>query len=115
MQLDEHTLGLLDSLIKAKAQLADTQEVVSFLQSKLVAALGDDDTATDATGTPVFTYKPSRKFNADKALTYLSDDVSDECKTFSYDPKKVKAKLTGDQLDACMDPGTSRTFKIVTA
>jgi len=99
-QLSSSHIEILNALTTTQQKIADLQEVADHLKAQLVAAIGDADTATNANGEPLFTYRPRRSFDLQRATALLDADTLARCA--SVDPKKVKSALTGDQLDECM-------------
>lgn len=104
-------LATLHALRSVDLKIAELSDARNHLKTQLIDALGEADTATDPdTGKSLFTYRASRQFNAQRAATMLTADQLSQCLPDELDPKKVKAKLTQEQLDACMEYAGSRRF-----
>lgn len=114
-QLTPAHLEIVIALRNTKQKIADLTEVADHLKAQLIDALGDADEATGPDGAPLIRYKASRKFDADKAASFFTDEQLQAALKTSVDSSALKKMLTGDQLDACMVPGASRTFTLIDA
>lgn len=113
--LTDAQLNIVAALASTKQKIAELGDVVEHLKAQLIAELGDAEEAVNADGATVIRYKASRRFDATKAASFFTDEQLAAAHKTTVDAAKLKKMLTGDQLDACMVPGTSRTFTVVDA
>lgn len=104
----QQTLAALRNIDRRIAELTDAREQ---LRAQLIDTLGDADTALDpTTGKPAFTYRQARRFNTDKAASFLTPEQLRQCLPDEPDARKVKAQLTQAQLDECLEFAGPRRF-----
>lgn len=112
VQFQPAQIGRLTMLANTNQKIAELQEVADQLKADIIADLGVHEAAVDDTGRTLVTYKQTRKFDINAAAQQLNARDLAACTVSSLDAKLVKAKLTGEQLQACMIPSTTRTFSI---
>lgn len=98
-QLDTDTARLVASLADLNAQIADLTERAEVLKAEL-RALPPADYTID--GRPALRITPTRRFDPEKGLQLVPEDLRESCYSKVVDAKKVREYLAPALADACM-------------
>lgn len=112
--LDDQTLALIASHESIVARIAELTAAREHVRAAIIESLGDDEQGINpATGEVVVRNVIVRRFDMNAARDYLDDAAIAEATVSTLDAKRVKAHLTGEQLDSCMSATDSRRFTVV--
>lgn len=98
-QLDTDTARIVTRLVDIQARIADLTSEAEGLKAELRTLPAGDH---DIDGKPVLRIIPNRRFDADKGLQLVPEQLRDQCYSTVVDPKLVKTFLAPAVLEAAM-------------
>lgn len=97
-----------DEMINELLSLQELHDKVSGRIDELKDQLRALGPGTHGTTVPVMIKPPARRFDPNRAVAILGDEVVQACMITKLDEKALKGCLTSDQLDLCMSDGTGQ-------
>lgn len=93
---------IVDNLTVTLSKIAVLTEYADTLKAQLRATL-PPARYVNVNGAPLVTISQSGRFNATRAAKFLTEAELASCMTTTLDPKKMKEKLTSDEIKEATD------------